>query len=119
MSRDYSLYLQDILEAVQKIQEYVAELTFEEFLIDGKTIDAVVRNLEIIGEAVKCTPKEMLASRPDIDWKRIARFRDIIAHYYFKVDYEVVWSITQDDLDQLAVAVSSILSDITGGGQSS
>ncbi len=75
-------------------------------------IDAVVRNLEIVGEAVKSVPKELLASQPHIEWKRIARFRDIIAHYYFKVDFEVVWSITQEDLDPLTVAVSSILSEI-------
>ena len=112
MSRDYSLYLNDILESCEKVGEYNSGLTFESFSVDGKTVDAVVRNLEIIGEAVKCVPKEMLASQPRIDWKRIARFRDIIAHYYFKVDLEVVWSITQEDLGPLTSAVSSILSEI-------
>lgn len=112
MSRDYSLYLNDILESCEKVRDYLADFTFEKFSVDGKTIDAVVRNLEIIGEAVKCVPPEMLLSQPQIEWKRICRFRDIIAHYYFKVDLEVVWSVTQEDLDKLLAAVSSILADL-------
>jgi uncharacterized protein with HEPN domain len=115
MSRDYSLYLTDILESCEKVRDYLADFTFEEFSADGKTIDAVVRNLEIIGEAVKCVPPEMLLSQPQIEWKRIRRFRDIIAHYYFKVDLKVVWSITQEDLDKLSAAVSLILADIQKG----
>jgi uncharacterized protein with HEPN domain len=115
MSRDYSLYLIDILESSEKVRDYLADFTFEEFSADGKTIDAVVRNLEIIGEAVKCVPPEMLSSQPQIEWKRIRRFRDIIAHYYFKVDLEVVWSITQKDIDNLSVAVSSILANLEKG----
>ncbi len=112
MSRDYSLYLNDILESCEKVRDYLSDFTFEKFCADGKTIDAVVRNLEIIGEAVKCIPAEMLTSQPQIEWKRIARFRDIIAHYYFKVDLEVVWSITQKDIDELSAAVSFILADV-------
>lgn len=115
MSRDFSLYLNDILESCEKIRTYVSGLTFERFSDEGMTVDAVVRNLEIIGEAVKSVPKEMLASQPQIDWKRIARFRDIIAHYYFRVDLEVVWDITQQELDKLSRAVSSILADIAKG----
>lgn len=112
MSRDYSLYLRDILEARERIRDYIGELTFDEFLVDGKTVDAVVRNLEIIGEAVKCVPDEILALRPEINWKDVARFRDVIAHYYFKVDYEVVWSITQEDLDPLYKAVLDLVQKI-------
>ena len=112
MSRDYSLYLNDILESCEKIRKYLVGHSLESFILDGKTVDAVVRNLEIVGEAVKSVPKDMLESQSQIDWKRIARFRDIIAHYYFKVDFEVVWSITQEDIDPLTAAASSILSEI-------
>jgi uncharacterized protein with HEPN domain len=115
MSRDYSLYLNDILESCEKIRSYISGLTFDDFSADGKTIDAVVRNMEIIGEAVKSVPEEMLSTQPQIEWKRIARFRDIIAHYYFKVDLEVVWSITQEDIGKLSGAVSFILSDVNKG----
>ena len=112
MSRDYSLYLNDILESCEKVQAYIADYDFEKFFVDEKTIDAVVRNLEIIGEAVKCVPSEMLSSQPQIEWKRIRRFRDIIAPYYFKVDLEVVRSITQEDLAKLSPDISSILADL-------
>ena len=112
MSRDYRLYLRDILESGEKIQQYVAGMTFDEFILDGKTVDAVVRNLEIIGEAVKCVPNELLDRQRQIIWNDVARFRDVIAHYYFKVDYEVVWSITQQDLGPLCDAVSAILQQI-------
>ena len=91
---------------------YVEGMSFDEFILDGKTVDAVVRNLEIIGEAVKCVPDEFLASQPQIIWNDVARFRDVIAHYYFKVDYEVVWSITQQDLEPLSEAVLVILQRI-------
>jgi|SRR5580765_750554 len=112
MSRDYNLYLNDILESCKKARGYVSGLTFEGFSADGKTIDAVVRNLEIIGEAVKSVPPEILSSQPQIDWKRIRRFRDIIAHYYFKVDLEVVWGITQENIVELEAAVSAIMADL-------
>lgn len=113
MSRNYSLYFYDIFEACKKVNRYVSGMTFERFSADEKTVDAVVRNLEIIGEAVKSIPPEMLASRNEIDWKRIARFRDIIAHHYFKVDLEVVWDITQNRINELEVAVNALLSDHT------
>ena len=113
MSRDYSLYLRDILESREKIREYLGQITFDEFLLDRKTLDSVVRNLEIIGEAVKCIPNELLALQPQMMWNDVARFRDVIAHYYFKVDYEVVWSITQEDLDPIYRAISAILDEIS------
>lgn len=111
MSRNYSLYLYDILESCKKIRQYVSGMTFETFSTDEKTTDAVVRNLEVIGEAVKSIPPEMLSSRGEIDWKRIARFRDIIAHHYFKVDLEVEWDITQTRIGELEAAVSSLISE--------
>jgi uncharacterized protein with HEPN domain len=86
MSRDYSLYLFDVLKACEKGQRYTDGMSLGTFATDEKTIDSVVRNLEIIGEAVKSVPPELLSAESEIDWKRIARFRDIIAHHYFKVD---------------------------------
>ena len=85
-------------------------MTFEEFSTDQKTIDAVVRNLEIIGEAVKSLPPELLDQRPDIPWNQIARFRDIVVHHYFKVDLDVVWDVVQNQIAQLEPAVNEISS---------
>ena len=112
MSRDYRLYLQDIFECCQNARSYVGDMTFEEFSDDRKTIDAVVRNLEIIGEAVKNVPSEILQNQSEIEWKEIARFRDIVVHRYFKVDLEVVWSIIHTRLDELKTAVDEILSEM-------
>lgn len=112
MLRDYRLYLQDILEACENVRLYVSGMSLEEFSADKKTIDAVVRNLEIIGEAVKNVPNELLQNRPEIEWKRIARFRDVIVHRYFRVDLEVVWDILENRLTELKNAVQYILSTL-------
>ena len=109
MSRDYRLYLLDIIDACDRARSYVDGYTFDQFILDHKTVDAVVRNLEIIGEAVKNVPAELTSAEPQIDWKRAARFRDIIAHYYFKIDYDVVWSILEKRLDEIKAAAAAIL----------
>ena len=105
MSRDYRLYLQDILESCENIRQYTGGMNFEEFSADRKTIDAVVRNLEIIGEAVKNIPNKILQTRPEIEWKEIARLRDLITHHYFKIKLTIVWDIVQNRLNELEKAV--------------
>ena len=113
MSRDYNLYLQDIFECCENAVSYTDGMTFAEFSDDQKTIDAVVRNLEIIGEAVKNVPTETLQTKPEIKWKQIAGFRDIIIHQYFKVDLEIVWDVVQNRLPELKTAVSEMLIEIS------
>ena len=112
MSRDYRLYLQDIIECCQNARSYVGKMTFEEFSDDQKTIDAVVRNLEIIGEAIKNVPSEFLQTKPAIEWKQVARFRDLIIHKYFKIKLTIVWDIVQNRLEELKTAVDEILSEM-------
>lgn len=84
-------------------------MTYDDFLLDNKTVDAVVRNLEIIGEAVKNLPEDVRELRPEIEWKKVARFRDVIAHHYFKIDYDRVWSITQTKIDEIEAAARHML----------
>ena len=109
MSRIYSLYLADIVECCGRLHTYVKGMTFDEFIIDNRTVDAVVRNLEIIGEAVKNLPEEVRELRPEIEWKKAARFRDVIVHHYFKIDYERVWSITQTKIEEIEAAAIYML----------
>lgn len=112
MSRDFRLYLQDVLDSCEKIEHYTDGMTFDEFMSDPKTVDAVVRNLEIIGEAVKSLPSEIIELKPAVEWKEIARLRDLITHHYFKIKFTIVWDIIQNRLDELEVAVGELLAQL-------
>lgn len=112
MSRKFELYLQDILECCKRLEKYTSETDFESFLKDEMKIDAVVRNLEIIGEAIKNLPPELLEAKPQIEWKKIARFRDIVIHHYFKIDLEIIWDTVQNHLAKLEKTIHEILSEL-------
>lgn len=109
MSRDPRVYLEDILEATKKIQEYTKGFSLPKFSRDQKTLDAVVRNLEVIGEAVKKVPPSVRFRHPEIDWKRIAGLRDILVHEYFGIDVEIIWDIVKHKVPTLKVQISRIL----------
>jgi len=105
MPRDADVYLQDILTAIQRIQEFTRGMDHVAFLRDARTIDAVLHNLEIIGEAAKQVPQELRAKTPGIEWRKIAGMRDLIAHAYFEVDLEIVWDVLTTKLGPLADGV--------------
>ncbi len=84
-------------------------MSYEAFTADARTIDAVVRNIQIIGEAVKNTPVEWQEMQPHIEWKKVARLQDIIVHRYFRVDLEIVWAVVKDRVGELRKAVQSML----------
>lgn len=107
--RDYNLYLDDILEAIKRIEKYAINLTFQELKKNGLIIDGVVRNLEIIGEAAKNIPARIKEKYSEIEWKKIAGLRDILAHEYFGVDLEVLWDIVKNKLPVLKSKVGHIL----------
>jgi uncharacterized protein with HEPN domain len=101
MSRDYRPFLDDIRRACEKVARFTAGQTFEEFVADEKTFDAVLRNLAIIGEAVKQIPQEFRDQHPTVEWRKIARFRDLVIHHYFAVDEQIVWDIVQNKAPEL------------------
>jgi uncharacterized protein with HEPN domain len=107
--RDSRLYLSDILDSGAAIQEFVKGLSFEEFCNDRKTYSAVIREFEIIGEAVGKVTDELQREYPDVEWQDIKDFRNLLIHEYFGVDLEIVWKIIQDDLPVLMDAVREIL----------
>lgn len=99
--RDYKLYLEDILEAVKRIEKYIKGTTLQTLKKDTLIVDGVVRNLEIIGEAAKNIPAQVKEKYPEIEWKKISGLRDILAHEYFGVDLEVLWDIVENKLPVL------------------
>lgn len=114
MSQD-RLYLHHVLDAIEKIERYSA-VGYEQFMASSHWQDAVIRQLGIIGEAIKKTSPETLGQRSDIPWRRIAGMRDVLIHNYMGVDLEAVWQVTQQDLAQLRAAVEELLELL--GGQS-
>jgi len=109
MSRDYRLYLDDIIEAMEKIIRYSADLTLEDFTKDEKTVDAVIRNFTIIGEAVKNIPDEIKAGQPGVPWKEMAGIRDKLVHQYFGIKFDVLWKTIRKRLPQIKPQIISIL----------
>jgi uncharacterized protein with HEPN domain len=109
MPRRPEVYLEDMLASCQNISRYTTGLTRQQLAADSKTLDAVVRNLEIIGEAAKSVPKDVRAAHPEIEWKKIAGLRDILIHQYFGIDVEIIWDIVQHKLPGLADQVRRIL----------
>lgn len=110
MKRDVRVYLDDILESIELIQKYTAEVSEEKFRKSVDIQDAVIRRLEIIGEAVKHIPDEMRKKYPDIPWKKIAGARDIFVHEYFGVRLDRVWGTITNDLLPLKKQVEKLLS---------
>jgi uncharacterized protein with HEPN domain len=96
-------------EAAEKILKYSKGLSFEDFLTDDKTIDAVVRNFEIIGEASLRIDEDFRLENPQIEWKKLRGFRNRIVHDYFGIDYEIVWSILSEDLEELIFQLEQLL----------
>ena len=109
MSRDEAMYLQDIAESCNKIQRFTAGLSQSDLTGDEKAYDAVVRNLEIIGEAAKHIGQDLRRRMPDIEWRKAAGLRDMLAHAYFGIDNDILWDVVQNKVPQLAEAISAFL----------
>ena len=99
--RSATLLIADIIDSGEKILSYTAGLTFEQFISDSKTVDAVIRNFEIIGEAANRLPEDFKETHPEIDWHPIRGFRNRIIHDYFGIDYNIVWNIKESFLPKM------------------
>ncbi len=109
MHRSYTLYLEDIIESANNIQNYVGNMSYQELIGDRMRLDAIVRNFEIIGEASSKIPQDIRDKYPFIEWRKIADLRNILAHEYFGIDYEIMWEIIKDKLPDLQKGIKTIL----------
>lgn len=114
MKRDYKLFIKDILDCMNRIEEFVGDMDFDEFVRDDKTSSAVIRKLEIIGEATKNLPKEIRQRYKELPWRDMARMRDKIIHFYFGIDYEIVWETIKERLPEIKPKIIQILKDLEG-----
>ena len=107
--RDWRFRVRDILTAVRAIERYTEGMTFEEFAADGRTIDAVVRNLMTIGESTRWIPEPIKDAHHEVPWRTLRGVRNVVVHEYFGVDSEILWETVRTDLPPLAPKLEAIL----------
>ncbi len=112
MKRHYSLFVKDILDCIDKIQEFIGDMDYKQFKDNDLVNSAVIRKLEIIGEASKNIPDFIREKYPEIPWKDMARMRDKIIHFYFGVDYEIVWKVIKERLPELKEKIERVFEEI-------
>lgn len=110
--RDYRDYIKDILISTDEINSFIEGMDFNDFAKDKKTINAVVRSIEVIGEAAKNIPAALRHKYPDIPWKKMSGMRDKLIHEYFGVDIEILWKTAKEDLPALAYSIQKTLKDL-------
>lgn len=112
MSRDISLYIKDILQNMSDAEEFIQGFSYDQFASDKKTLNAVMRSMEVVGEAAKKVPDEIRAKYPSVPWKEMAGMRDKLIHFYFGVDREAVWLVVKDRIPIIKPLIGQILRDL-------
>jgi len=109
IKREFILYLEDMLLSMDRIEEYLSSLDFKKFKRNYLVVDAIIRNFEIIGEASKSIPTNIQQKYPEIPWKKMYGLRNLIAHEYFGIDYEMIWEIAKRNLPQNRIDLIEII----------
>lgn len=112
MKRDYRLFIEDILDSIEKVEEFTANMGYEDFMKDDKTKSAVVMKLGIIGEASKNIPKNIRQKHKELPWSDMAKMRDKIIHWYFGINYQIVWNVIKERLPEIKPTIQGILREM-------
>jgi len=112
MTRHILLYIKDILDNMQDAEEFIRGISYEQFCADKKTFNAVLRSIEVIGEATKNVPEGIRDRYPDVPWKEMAGMRNKVIHFYFGVDREIVWLVVKDRITMLRPLIEQILQEM-------
>lgn len=112
MKRDFRLFIRDIFEAIENIEDFLGKMDFHQFNSDEKTRSAVVWKIGIIGEAAKNIPKNVKDRHKELPWREMARMRDKISHFYFGVDYKIVWEVVRKRLPEIKPIIQKILEEM-------
>ena len=107
--RPYKIFIKDIAKAIDKIGRYIGSLSYGDFIENEMLVDAVLRNLEVIGEAATKVPKEVQQKYPNVPWRRMIGLRNIVIHEYFGVDLSIIWEIVTKNLPETRPAIAQIL----------
>jgi len=107
--RDWQLFLRDINTCIERIDIYLAGLSCKDFFNDQKTMDAVMRNLEIIGEAAKKLPENIKEKYPNVEWRKLAGLRDILIHHYFGIDEDIIWDVLAKKIPEVKAELNKIV----------
>ncbi|MBI3051733.1 DUF86 domain-containing protein [Candidatus Woesearchaeota archaeon] len=111
MKREYGDYIQDIIDSIKETEEFTKEWSFDDFKEDKKTINAVIRSLEIMGEAAKKIPDDIRKKYPKIPWKEMAGIRDKLIHEYHGVDLEIIWKVVKEELPPIKPNIIKLLNE--------
>ena len=112
MKRNYILFLEDISTRIEKIDNFIDGMSFEEFKQDDKTVSACIREIEVIGEATKQIPKEITNKFNELPWSLMAKMRDKLIHWYFEIDEEIVWNVAVDKLPKIKEQIDNIITEL-------
>jgi len=117
IKRNYRIFVKDILDSIKAIEHFVGKLGYNQFIKDDKTVSAVIRKLEIIGEAAKNIPPFVKEKSAEIDWKSMAGMRDKLIHDYFGVDTEILWVVVKKDVPHIKPLIKQLLEDVKKKGK--
>lgn len=112
MTEEYMDYIEDIAEASEKIERFTSGMTYDEFIEDERTVDAVLRNFEVIGEAAKSTPECIKKRNDELPWREMAGMRDKLIHGYATVDLEIIWKTVTDDIPELHSKIRDLRAEL-------